>query len=248
MEKHSVHRPNRAERAMTLQGGWVCPKCQHKNPSSVISCEACGYTRGATKMTESKIPDGVNPCYGVPQEKKYPLYDEHHVRSAIKLFGHVNPKYEQELARAIIAKMKTYHIPYSMVGEDNKLYKYIPAKYLEEEKYENLDESIKEKYEDRKTARMIKKQKIIDMHLDPIMYKKPEHKWIGVTSRTQRWVDKHPLDDNGHIIRDKKPESKENTVDETIKKAQEEKDAKKVESKQLDNKTEAKSESKQESK
>ena len=78
-------------------------------------------------ISESRLPsDGSDPEFGVPQEEKYPLYDKAHVKSAIKLFGHVNPKYESQLAHAIISRMKKYNIPFSMVGEDNKLHKYIP--------------------------------------------------------------------------------------------------------------------------
>lgn len=82
-------------------------------------------------LTESRLPKDPNkdPQFGIPQQKKYPLFDEHHVRSAIKLFGHVDAEYEQQLARNIIAKMKKYNIPYDLVGEDNKLYKYIPASF-----------------------------------------------------------------------------------------------------------------------
>lgn len=87
------------------------------------------------KIQESRLPSdpSVDPQFGVPSQKKYPLFDEQHVRSAIKLFGHVDPAYERELARAIIAKMKKYNIPYNSVGPDNRLYKYIPEKFRKEE-------------------------------------------------------------------------------------------------------------------
>lgn len=86
-------------------------------------------------LEESRLPSdpSVDPQFGVPSQKKYPLFDEQHVRSAIKLFGHVDPAYERELARAIIAKMKKYNIPYNSVGPDNRLYKYIPEKFRKEE-------------------------------------------------------------------------------------------------------------------
>lgn len=82
-------------------------------------------------LSEGRLPSDPNrdPEFGVPEEEKYPLYDAKHVRSAIKLFGHVSPRYEQTLARAIISKMKVYNIPFDMVGPDNKLYKYIPEKF-----------------------------------------------------------------------------------------------------------------------
>ena len=86
-------------------------------------------------LEESRLPSdpSVDPQFGVPSQKKYPLFDEQHVRSAIKLFGHVDPAYERELARAIIAKMRKYNIPYNSVGPDNRLYKYIPEKFRKEE-------------------------------------------------------------------------------------------------------------------
>ena len=42
----------------------------------------------------SELPDSV---FGIPQERKYPMPDEKHTRSAIKLFNHVDPKYEEQL-------------------------------------------------------------------------------------------------------------------------------------------------------
>lgn len=82
-------------------------------------------------LLESRLPSdpNVDPQFGVPSQKKYPLFDEKHVRSAIKLFGHVDAEYEQQLARAIMAKMKKYGISYDEVGPDNKLYKWIPESY-----------------------------------------------------------------------------------------------------------------------
>lgn len=76
----------------------------------------------------SELPD---KAFGIPEERKYPLHDEKHVRSAIKLFNHVEPKYENELAGNIIRKMKKYNISASMVGSNNRLKKYIPDSMLE---------------------------------------------------------------------------------------------------------------------
>ena len=68
-------------------------------------------------LKENRLPKDptIDPQFGVPEQKKYPLYDEKHVKSAIKLFGHVDPAYERQLAMAIIAKMKTYDIPYRAI-------------------------------------------------------------------------------------------------------------------------------------
>lgn len=85
-------------------------------------------------LLEARLPSDPNrdPEFGVPEEKKYPLFDRKHVISAIKLFGHVEPKYESHLAHAIIKRMKKYNISFDIVGEDNKLYKYLPKTVINE--------------------------------------------------------------------------------------------------------------------
>lgn len=94
------------------------------------------------QLDESRLPSDPNrdPEFGVPEQKKYPLFDRKHVISAIKLFGHVEPKYESHLAHAIIKRMKKYNISFDMVGEDNKLYQYIPKTALNESKKFNIDD------------------------------------------------------------------------------------------------------------
>lgn len=76
--------------------------------------------------------------YGVPEEKKYPLDTKQHVISAIKLFGHVDKKYEEELADNIIRKIEYYNLKDEVkVGEDNRFKKYFDD-YYSEEVLENL--------------------------------------------------------------------------------------------------------------
>ena len=77
----------------------------------------------------SELPDSV---FGIPQERKYPMPDEKHTRSAIKLFNHVDPKYEEQLAKAIIKNMKKYNIDGSVVGPNNRLRKYLPKDMIKE--------------------------------------------------------------------------------------------------------------------
>ena len=77
----------------------------------------------------SELPDSV---FGIPQERKYPMPDEKHTRSAIKLFNHVEPKYEEQLAKAIIKNMKKYGIDGSVVGPNNRLRKYLPKDMIKE--------------------------------------------------------------------------------------------------------------------
>lgn len=97
-------------------------------------------------MKRSELPDEV---FGIPEERKYPMPDKRHTLSAIKLFGHVEPKYEEELAKNIIKNMKKYNIPESAVGKDNKLRKYIDKYYnesttiVQEESVDDTLEKIK---------------------------------------------------------------------------------------------------------
>jgi hypothetical protein len=65
--------------------------------------------------------------YALPEQKKYPLYDEKHVRSAIKLFnaGDLTPAERSTVAHKILAKMKKYGISTDTIGEDNKLGNYL---------------------------------------------------------------------------------------------------------------------------
>lgn len=70
--------------------------------------------------------------YGIPQLKKYPMPDKKHVISAIKFFNYVTPKYEKQLAKAILARMNEYGMSFDDigVGEDNRFSKYIPEQAL----------------------------------------------------------------------------------------------------------------------
>lgn len=80
-------------------------------------------------MNRTQLPDEV---FGIPQERKYPMPDRRHTISAIKLFNHVEDKYEEQLAKAVIKNMKKYNIDSSMVGENNRLKKYLPKDMISE--------------------------------------------------------------------------------------------------------------------
>lgn len=81
--------------------------------------------------------------YGVPEEKKFPLYDKDHVKSAIKFFNYVKPEYEKELASAIISKMNKYNIPKDMVGEKNRLGSYLTEEIQE---WDSMTKSEQDRY------------------------------------------------------------------------------------------------------
>lgn len=88
-------------------------------------------------MKRSELPDEV---FGIPQERKYPMPDKKHTESAIKLFNHVDPKYEEQLAKKVIANMKKYDIDPKMVGKNNRLRKYLPKDMVSEAVFKNKDD------------------------------------------------------------------------------------------------------------
>ncbi|WP_301066520.1 GNAT family N-acetyltransferase [uncultured Duncaniella sp.] len=61
--------------------------------------------------------------YGLPDQKKYPMPDEAHVRAAIRFFNHVDEKDEKKLAAAIKRKIRDYGMTVK-VGENNRFAKY----------------------------------------------------------------------------------------------------------------------------
>ena len=81
----------------------------------------------------SEKEDDKAKKYGVPEQEKFPMPDADHVRSAIRFFNYVDPKYEKELAEAILKRMKEYGMSFEDfgVGEENRFRNYIPKKDLE---------------------------------------------------------------------------------------------------------------------
>lgn len=82
------------------------------------------------QLFESRLPqDGSDPEFGLPDKKKFPLYDEAHVKSAIKFFNYAQGEDKIKLAKAIKAKMNKYGISYDTVGDDNNLKQYLTEFY-----------------------------------------------------------------------------------------------------------------------
>ena len=66
--------------------------------------------------------------YGVPELKKFPMPDKKHVKSAIRFFNYVDPKYEKELAEAILEKAEEFGLDLEndiTVGDENRFQKYL---------------------------------------------------------------------------------------------------------------------------
>lgn len=66
--------------------------------------------------------------YAFPEERKFPMPDRKHVKSAIRFFNYVDPKDEETLAKAILARMKEYGMTFEDigVGDENRFKNYIP--------------------------------------------------------------------------------------------------------------------------
>ena len=79
-------------------------------------------------LEHSDEEDSDEDLYGVPELKKFPMPDKKHVKSAIRFFNYVDPKYEKELAEAIIEKAEEFGLDLKKditIGDENMFKKYI---------------------------------------------------------------------------------------------------------------------------
>ena len=76
--------------------------------------------------------------FGLPRERKYPLNDENHIRSAIMFFKHCPPNNRNELATNINKRLKELDL-HIEVGRDNPFYKLSDKKYTTEAVSEGMD-------------------------------------------------------------------------------------------------------------
>ena len=81
-------------------------------------------------VEHSDTEDSDEDLYGVPELKKFPMPDKKHVKSAIRFFNYVDPKYEKELAEAILEKAEEFGLDLKKditIGDENMFKKYIVA-------------------------------------------------------------------------------------------------------------------------
>ena len=71
--------------------------------------------------------------YAFSEERKFPMPDAKHVKSAIRFFNYVDPKDEETLANYILARMKEYGMKLEdlNVGDENRFKKYLPKDEIE---------------------------------------------------------------------------------------------------------------------
>ena len=79
-------------------------------------------------VEHSSVEDSDEGLFGIPELKKYPMPDRKHVKSAIRFFNYVDPKYEKELAESILEKAEEFGMDLNediTVGDDNRFKKYL---------------------------------------------------------------------------------------------------------------------------
>ena len=72
-----------------------------------------------SNIKRSELPDSA---FGIPEDRKFPLDTEKHVRSAIHLFGHAEESKKKNLAHRIASAAKKYGIT---IPETTQCYKYL---------------------------------------------------------------------------------------------------------------------------
>ena len=77
--------------------------------------------------------------FGIPELRSYPLNDKSHVEQAVRMFNHVKPEYESELAQNLIKAIKKFNLDIE-VGENNRF-----KKYYKESRVVNMASSTMEK-------------------------------------------------------------------------------------------------------
>jgi len=97
---------------------------------------ACETENGLEATVEHSDTEDDEDLYGVPELKKFPMPDKKHVKSAIRFFNYVDPKYEKELAEAIIEKAKEFGLDLKSdisVGDENRFGKYLKVEEQHDE-------------------------------------------------------------------------------------------------------------------
>ncbi len=122
-----------------------CTKCGSTNigificGEPIYKCKDCGAYLGTVPFSSKNESTDImekamtakernalsDDDFGIPELRKYPLHDKVHVQQAIRMFNHVEKKYEAELADNILDAMEKYHISTDTVGDKNRLKKYI---------------------------------------------------------------------------------------------------------------------------
>lgn len=83
--------------------------------------------------------------FGLPEDRKYPLNDAEHIKSAIRFFNYCPKDKKHILAKNINKALKKNKMKVN-VGEENEFSKYIDSAFLNKSISESYEESIPEEY------------------------------------------------------------------------------------------------------
>lgn len=157
--------------------------------------------------------------FGVPEIKKYPMPDADHVRSAIRFFNYIDPKYEKELAEAILERAKEYGVDLDEmdIGDENRFKNYISDKddHLEHHgikgqkwgvrRFQNEDGTRTNKGKEREyyRRRVVRELKNIDdVNRIVSTLSEVEQKELGVSSGDDKWIpDEKRIDQASNIAK-----------------------------------------------
>lgn len=76
----------------------------------------------------NKLPDSA---FGLPDERKFPINDQKHVKQAIRMFGYCPKEKQAALAKRILAAAKKFNMEIH-VSPNNQMYQYLPASMQED--------------------------------------------------------------------------------------------------------------------
>lgn len=120
--------------------------------------------------------------FGIPDKRKYPMPDEEHVRAAVRMFNNCDPSDEEELAAAIIKKMKRFGIDDIKVSAANRFRKYYkPKKTAKNESFVGSDYADIMEICSHLSADELKKITFYDIYRDsPFVIKRIIHRDAGI--------------------------------------------------------------------
>lgn len=85
-----------------------------------MALEEFNHFFGEAKLTTEKRNDLDDSEFGIPELRKYPLYDKQHVLSAVTYFGKAEARYKPELARRIVKRAKDLNIEWYQWFDNDK--------------------------------------------------------------------------------------------------------------------------------
>lgn len=111
---------------------------------NLIYCIEDDLTLEETKTFRKNRKDFPNSSFGLPEDRKYPLYtkdgtpDKAHINSAIRLFGHCTPNKKKKLAGRIYGAMKKANMK---INTNEEWYKYFSGNKTKNESVEFISDN-----------------------------------------------------------------------------------------------------------